>query len=62
MTDFIEIYDNVLTSEECKTLRDIIDTYPREEVKKENEDGVMKHLWYVKNTFLMNHHHILKIF
>ena len=52
MTDFIEIYDNVLTSEECKTLRDIIDTYPREEVKKENEDGVIKHLWYVKDTFL----------
>ena len=48
MTDFIEVYDDALSSDDCKTVIKYINILPKRRVDKKGQ----KDVYYVKNTSL----------
>jgi len=48
MTDFIEVYDNALSSDVCKTVIDYMNILPRRRVTKEG----LKDAYYTTDTLL----------
>ena len=49
MTDFIEVYDDALSSDDCKTVIKYINILPKRRVDKKGQ----KDVYYVKNTFII---------
>ena len=55
MTDFIEIYDDALSSDDCDYTVEMIDKLPKRRVNENQKHGTRhkKDVYYVEDTFLV---------